>query len=94
MTGIGADHAHYTLATDDAAVLANATNGTTYFHVVFLYFLLVRVVEWPHIIPKMPQVCQLAPMTPCHRITIDPAIRYAITAMNPTKNAYGNWVTT
>ena len=32
MPGIGADHAHHAFAADDAAVLANATNGTTYFH--------------------------------------------------------------
>jgi hypothetical protein len=29
---VGTDHAHHAFAADDAAVLANATNGTTYFH--------------------------------------------------------------
>jgi hypothetical protein len=38
---VGADHAHHTLAANDAAVLADATNGTTYFHVCFTLFL-----EW------------------------------------------------
>ena len=34
MARVSADHAHHALAADDAAVLANATNGTTYFHCV------------------------------------------------------------
>ena len=37
---VGADHAHHALAADDAAVLANATNGTTYFHCGF------TLLEW------------------------------------------------
>ena len=37
-----ADHAHHALAADDAAVLADATNGTTYFHLCLTLF---RVVE-------------------------------------------------
>jgi hypothetical protein len=43
VTGVGADHAHHAFTADDAAVLANATNGTTYFHVFII--LLFRVVE-------------------------------------------------
>ena len=35
---VGADHAHHALAANDAAVLADATNGTTYFHCYLLYF--------------------------------------------------------
>ena len=34
MARVSADHAHHALAANDAAVLANATNGTTYFHCV------------------------------------------------------------
>jgi hypothetical protein len=33
-----ADHAHHAFAADDATVLADATNGTTYFHGFLLYF--------------------------------------------------------
>ena len=40
---VGADHAHHALAANDAAVLANATNGTTYFHYVF------TLLEWSNI---------------------------------------------
>ena len=46
---VGADHAHHALAANDAAVLANATNGTTYFHVVYSTF----VVERTNIISKI-----------------------------------------
>ena len=41
MAWVGTDHAHHAVAADDAAVLANATNGTTYFHGCLLYSL-----EW------------------------------------------------
>jgi hypothetical protein len=34
---VGADHAHHAFTADDAAVLANATNGTTYFHNFIFY---------------------------------------------------------
>ena len=34
---VGTDHAHHALAADDAAVLANATNGASYFHVVVFF---------------------------------------------------------
>jgi hypothetical protein len=40
VTRVGADHAHYAFAADDAAVLADATNGATYFHVV------ITLLEW------------------------------------------------
>ena len=37
---VGADHTHHAFAADDATILADATNGTTYFHVVF------TLLEW------------------------------------------------
>ena len=40
---VGADHAHHALAANDAAVLANATNGATYFHVVYSTFVVERM---------------------------------------------------
>ena len=43
-----ADHAHHALAADDATVLADATNGTTYFH----WLTLLSVVERKDIISK------------------------------------------
>ena len=36
VTRVGADHAHNAFAADYAAVLANATNGATYFHDFFI----------------------------------------------------------
>ena len=41
---VGADHAHHAFAADDAAVLANATNGTTYFHGLTLLSVVERMV--------------------------------------------------
>ena len=35
MAGVGANDAHHAFTADDTAVLANATNGTTYFHCIF-----------------------------------------------------------
>ena len=52
VTRVGADHAHYAFAADDAAVLADATNGATYFHVV------ITLLEWSNkcvVYQKSPQ---------------------------------------
>jgi hypothetical protein len=37
VAGVRADHAHHAFAADDAAVLAYAANGTTYFHVFYSF---------------------------------------------------------
>ena len=39
-----ADHAHHALAANDATVLADATNGTTYFHWLTLLSVVERMV--------------------------------------------------
>jgi len=39
MTRIGANDAHHTLAANDAAIFANATNGTANFHDSLFFFL-------------------------------------------------------
>ena len=39
-----ADHAHHAFAADDATVLADATNGTTYFHLLTLLSVVERMV--------------------------------------------------
>jgi hypothetical protein len=55
VTRVGADHAHNAFAADYAAVLANATNGATYFHDFLLLF---RVVEYLCSISKMRLIAQ------------------------------------
>jgi hypothetical protein len=37
MARVGTNYAHYTLTANNAAVLANATNRTTYFHGLTLF---------------------------------------------------------
>jgi hypothetical protein len=39
MARVCADHAHHAFATNDATVLADAANGTTYFHWLTLLFM-------------------------------------------------------
>jgi hypothetical protein len=48
MARVGTDHAHYAFAANNATILADATNRTTYFHV----FTLLSVVEQYVILPK------------------------------------------
>jgi hypothetical protein len=42
MARVCADHAHHAFATNDATVLADAANGTTYFHWLTLLFMVER----------------------------------------------------
>jgi hypothetical protein len=51
MARVCADHAHHAFATNDATVLADAANGTTYFHWLTLLFM----VEQPISIPNRPR---------------------------------------
>ena len=51
MARVCADHAHHAFATNDATVLADAANGTTYFHWLTLLFMVeqpISISNRPH----------------------------------------------
>jgi hypothetical protein len=45
MARVCADHAHHAFATNDATVLADAANGTTYFHCLTLLFMVEQPIS-------------------------------------------------